>query len=278
MADARGAGGTAPQRRLIERARAVLPQDERILAAWLVGSFATGEADTYSDVDLHCSVTDESADWFREHWAELAGRIAGPLVLAQDIAGVIGGYSVTPAWLHLDLILHPLAELDPRTVRGLEPLFDRNGDLLPADPLPAIRGGEPFFPDRTVRQFLYFLGNLPVGFGRGEILLEHGGIFTWRELLVQVMLAENGVRNRGGQKRLNPLLTDGQRTFLDAIPAAGLDTDEIMTTLRFISVELVRRGKDLAGRTGAAWPRELEEAALANVRRHLGVDFLADGG
>jgi hypothetical protein len=45
------AATTAPQEDLIARAVEVLRGDDRVLAAWLVGSFATGEADPWSDID-----------------------------------------------------------------------------------------------------------------------------------------------------------------------------------------------------------------------------------
>jgi predicted nucleotidyltransferase len=38
--------------------------DERVRAAWLEGSFATGTADASSDLDLHLAVTDETFDGF----------------------------------------------------------------------------------------------------------------------------------------------------------------------------------------------------------------------
>lgn len=268
--------GTSPQRDLIERARRVAADEDRILAAWLVGSFATGQADAYSDVDLHCLINDESADWFREHWADTAVAIAGPLVLARSIPGTIGGFCLTPDWLHLDLIMHPRSELDPHTVAGLDPLYDSSGDLLPKQTQPRTIVEEPYFPDRAITLCLYYLGNLPVGVGRGELVHMHGGIFTWRDLLIDVMLAENGIRNRGGNKRLNPYLNDEQRHTLEAIPIAGMDMDQILATLQVITHEILRRGKALAHHTATPWPQDLEDAAIANVERHLGRDFHED--
>jgi predicted nucleotidyltransferase len=159
---------TAAQRALIERSTEVAATDKRILAAWLVGSFATGTADAFSDVDLHCAVTDDSADWFREHWAEVARKIT-PLVLAAPIPGVIGGFTITPEWLHLDVVFHPRAEFDPRRVSGLWPLFDRTGQLLPPQPVPGddVRG-DPYFPAGAVDFDFYLLGNLAVVLGRGS--------------------------------------------------------------------------------------------------------------
>jgi hypothetical protein len=71
----------AGQRLVIERARTALPDDERILAVYLIGSYGTGEADEFSDVDVHCVATDESATWTQ--WtsspptATCAGSLSG---------------------------------------------------------------------------------------------------------------------------------------------------------------------------------------------------------
>jgi predicted nucleotidyltransferase len=53
---------TALHQAIIERSAGVLQADDRILAAWLEGSFAIGADDEWSDVDLHYAVADEHFD------------------------------------------------------------------------------------------------------------------------------------------------------------------------------------------------------------------------
>ena len=75
------AATTAPQEALLELARAILHADERFLAAWLVGSFATGEADPWSDLDLHCCVKDAAADDLRgDGWKMVLQRITSTIM------------------------------------------------------------------------------------------------------------------------------------------------------------------------------------------------------
>ena len=117
------------QARIIERAAEVTASDSRIQAAWLGGSFAAGTADEFSDIDLHCAISADSAGWFRGHWADLARQIT-PVVLTAPIPGVIGGLVITPEWAHLDIVLHPVdpaAGLDPWRRGPVRPLFDRVG-------------------------------------------------------------------------------------------------------------------------------------------------------
>ena len=50
---------TPRQQALLDATLAVLEPDERILAAWLGGSFGQGSADEWSDVDVHTCVADD---------------------------------------------------------------------------------------------------------------------------------------------------------------------------------------------------------------------------
>ena len=168
---------------MIEKACAVAAADDRIVAAWLGGSFAAGTADAFSDIDLNCAITDESADWFAGHWTDVARQIT-PLVLAAPIPGVLGGIVITPEWLHLDLVFHRRSQCDPAALTTVEPLFDRTGTLLPAEHAPAAGGpGEPYFPARAVSMYFYLLGNLAGVLGRGEVLLAVNGAIMRRDLL-----------------------------------------------------------------------------------------------
>ena len=49
----------APQQAFIATAREVLEDDDRVLAAYLVGGFAVGVGDAFSDVDLQVSAVTE---------------------------------------------------------------------------------------------------------------------------------------------------------------------------------------------------------------------------
>jgi hypothetical protein len=142
---------TSEQARLIKRCTEVVSSDERIRAAWLAGSFAAGTADEFSDIDLHCAISDESVGWFREHWSDLARRIS-PVVLASPLsaAGVIGGYVITPEWQHFDIVMYPMAHFDSSRTGPMRPLLDRGG-ILPVEPIaPPGVFGAPYFPADSV--------------------------------------------------------------------------------------------------------------------------------
>lgn len=49
-----------PQLEMIDRVRALCASDDRVVAAWMYGSFAAGEADAYSDIEFLIYLRDEA--------------------------------------------------------------------------------------------------------------------------------------------------------------------------------------------------------------------------
>ncbi|GAA1599994.1 hypothetical protein GCM10009804_65850 [Kribbella hippodromi] len=267
--------GDERQQAVITRAREVLPGDERVLAVYLIGSYATGAADRFSDVDVHLVVTDDSADWYEEHWADVLHQLTGPTVLADRLPGMIGGLGITPDWLHVDLIVHPLASFDRFQYDGVQVLFDRDGTLFPEGDI-APKGGrpdEPYWPASTVNLFFYFLGNLVTVLGRDERIVANQGVGVVRDQLIALMLAERGVRRTSGAKRLNALLSAEQRAALEAVPAAGTDPAGIIAANQYICRQFISRGTALAERTGNQWPTSFVDATLKHLNNHFRVDF-----
>ena len=272
-------GRSVPSQRqldIIERATEVTSGDKRLLAAWIAGSFANGIADEYADIDLHILVEDQYLGAMRTGWTELAASIA-PMVAVRPIGGrVVGGFGITPDWVHLDIVCYPLSEFDPAAIRGCLPLFDRNG-LLPTarTPSPDLRG-KPYFPAGAVEFYFYLLGNLAVVLGRGELTLATNGAIMRRDVgLVPIMLAENGIQKTDGNKRMNPYLTAEQRALLDALPPLWADRDAVIAFDRLVAGEVIRRGRALAAVTSARWPAEFQQATLAYLRRELGMEVEA---
>ncbi len=111
-----GRATIARQWDLVHRAVEVLSEDTRFLAAWLVGSLAVGDADPWSDIDLHCCVADDAVDSLRDGgWKEVVDRMTPTVMATEFHPGALGGYCITPDWVHLDLA--PAAR---SAVEGLE--------------------------------------------------------------------------------------------------------------------------------------------------------------
>src|ERR1051326_6081804 len=234
---------------LIDRAREVALDEQRVLAAWIAGSIANRMDDDYADIDLHLLVSDEDLGEFDKIWIDLIHKV-GPMVMVRPMAGVVGGYAITPDWMHLDIVCHVASRFDPKTLRGCWPLFDRVG-VLPTEVTPGPSPkGDPYFPAGVVDFYYYLLGNLAVVLGRGEVLLAGNGAIMRRDVgLVPLMLAENGVQKYDGNKRLNPYLTDEQRAFLESLPPVAATRESVIEFDRLVAAEVSRRGRALAAAT-----------------------------
>lgn len=239
---------------------------EHVRAAWLGGSLARGIGDDWSDIDLHLAVTDPD-DFDTIAWVSAIM----PLVMAEQIPGVPGGFIfVTPDWVHVDVILHAVDSFDQSELPA-RVLLDRDGVVADVRG-GAITQGEPYFPAEQVRLFLYFMGNAVTVLHRGELLaLSHGTAAMRDQLLVPLMLAENGIRKDDGAKRLNRYLTEEQLTALAALPPVGLDEAGLREGQRALAADYLPRARRLATRCDAVWPADLERAATELWRVELGI-------
>lgn len=270
------AATTDPHLALVARATDVLRADPRIVAAWLVGSFANGDADPFSDVDLRCAVADEAFEDVRETWRAVVDAIA-PTVSVRPLPGQVGGVCVTPDWLHFDVVFYAASGAD---VAEVAPLFDRAG-LLPAErrarPVPR---GEPFYPAGAVETFLYMLGNMVAVAGRGEVVPGMNGVAVVRDVaLVGLLLAENGIATLRDPRSPNPFpftkrlrgyLTDEQNALLASLPPLAPTVDSVVDGYVALARAFLPRARALAARTGAEWPEEYERATVAYFERMTG--------
>jgi hypothetical protein len=270
---------TRPQEQLIQRAVQVLSADDRVIAAWLVGGFAVGEGDPFSDVDLQCSVRDEAAADLRESWVEVASRIA-PTVRVSPYRAAIGGVCITPEWLHFDIVFNPRSAVDPAAIEGMVPLFDKGGDM-PAQPVPRPdRKGEPFFPAAAVDMFLYMLGNMVAVVGRDEVIPGSNGVIMVRDVaLVGLLLAECGIATTREHafgnpfpftKRLRRYLTDEQNALLESLPPLRADWESIIGCYVALARAFLPRARRLADATGTPWPAAYEQATVRYFESMLG--------
>lgn len=241
--------------------------DERVRSAWLEGSIAQGVADEWSDIDLHLLV--EASEEFDAHgW--LSAIV--PLVLADSIPGVPGALiCLTPDWIHIDLVLHSTAENLPDSQR--EVLLDRDGRVASATANPP-RPGQPYFPDQQVRIFLYFMGAAVAAHHRGDLIaLLHVTAMMRDRLLVQLMLAENGVDAEAGAKRTTRLLNAEQMDCLRSLPATEVSDASLLQAQKAIVADYLRRAYQLARSCHADWPGQLELAANRLWARELGINL-----
>lgn len=276
------AATTEPHKALIERAKTVAAKDGRILALYLVGGFAVGTGDAWSDVDLQFSIRDDAADDVAATWRDVANAIA-PTAYIKPFTYVSGGVCITPEWLHFDVVFNAESKVDPKTVEGMVPLLDKAA-ILPTEPVPRpTHQGAPFFPLDAVEFFLYMLGNMVSVIGRNEVIPASNGVIMVRDIaLVSLLLAEQGWKStREHQlgnpfpftKRLRTYLSDEQNELLVSLPPLAATIDSVIDGYVALARAFLPRARRLAGQTGAEWPGAYEWASVGFFERSLGVSI-----
>jgi hypothetical protein len=271
---------TAPQEAFIAKATEVLSADDRVLAAYLVGGFAVGMGDAFSDVDLQVIVADEAATDIAESWVDLLHRIV-PTVWIQPFGTVGGGLCITPDWLHVDMVCHAASGIDAHAVVGMVPLLDKAA-LLPEEPVPRPdRRTEPFFPAVAVNHFLYMIGNVVAAIGRDEPVPASNGVIMMRDIgLVGLLLAEQGLTSTREHamgnpfpftKRLRRYLTHEQNAVLEALPPLSPSIDSAIDGYVALIEVFLPRARRLAKVTGAVWPEAYARASVAHFEQAVGV-------
>ncbi len=252
------------QQDLIQRIKQVLVRDSRVLGVWLVGSYARGTNDRFSDVGLLVVVSPADVGAFCDDWPRICDEI-GPTVLQRKVGEQPIFNQITPDWLRYDVSVGTQETLAGRTRSTVAPLYDPTG--LSA----ALRGPGPVHqpgPDRVAsigQEFLRVLGLLPVVIGREELVVGQSGVGLLRSMLIDLMLEDVAVEDRGGVLHLNRLLPADRRQILIDLPPLRATRESVIASHVACAAAFLSLARDLYARCDLDWPQELEDAA----RRHL---------
>lgn len=266
--------GNLPEIRqqLLNRVQQDLQQDPDVLAIYLTGSLAKGNADSYSDVDIHTIVKPEKLDAFIADKFGRAGRW-GNVLFYEGIAASPVIVSHFDCFVKVDSWYHTADEIQPSIwLKGMKVLYDPHGILMPVhqESEEAVYKVSPAevefwrtkmlaFIHETYRaakreELYYALGNLD----SVRWLTAYGWYMEMEEHLdspYQVWSKIEGPRSR---------LSGNQLQLL-----AGWETDRdprsIMTALASISKEFVQLNKTLSDRVGIEDAGEIVEKALRLV-------------
>jgi predicted nucleotidyltransferase len=161
-----------------------LKADERVVAAWLTGSFGRGEADEWSDLDLHVVIKNEDLDDIRQNSHQMF-ELGGEPLLVQG-GGIPsdcmrGGYFWLVMYsgaLEVDWNIGSLSEAERQEASVV--LFDKIGIPL-APPLTSISEEERIH--KAQQSLLFFWAMTPIALkyaGRGHTRLTVGQIALLR--------------------------------------------------------------------------------------------------
>ena len=263
------------QQRFIDDVTRAVKTDARVLAAWLEGSFGRGDADRFSDVDLHLLLAPATADEFRANAEAWLGALR-PLVLYRLMFDGAMINALDEEGLRLDIWLHvgARAAVDPARARVL---FAR-GDVLDekppaAPPDPAALAAQ---LDGQIREFWRCIALVPVVAGREEHIVGFMGLNVEQGILVNVLLDGYGIARDAGVKKLNPFLpAELRRALEDALTMPDLSTGSLVTAHLALATIMRTHGPVIAARHGIVYPQALEESVLAYVDQELAALGLA---
>ena len=238
--------------------------DGRIRSVWLEGSLAQGSADDWSDIDLHLAVI-QPENFAAIEWLDSKVH----LVLADAIPGLSGSFiCLTSDWIQIDLNVHS-SESDFMSGDSRRALLARDAPIQDIASTHSPRG-QAFFPAQDIQIFLYFLGKTIASVHRGDLIALSQATSMMRDrLLVNLLLAENGIQTGTINKRIGQHLNDEQMQCLQGVPAFGLSELSIREAQQKPAGDYLARARKLAEKCGATWPLELEEATKHLWHREL---------
>jgi predicted nucleotidyltransferase len=167
--------------------------DDRIVAAFLAGSYATGMADAYSDLDLGVITTDEAfADVIADRRA-LISQLGEPLFL-DHFGRPWNVYFILADGTDGEIFFGHVGAMDEIDVGPFEPLLDERGILADA--------AFPFSPPdpdeqreelrQTVHWFWHELSHFIAALGRGDLWWAYGQLEALRGHCVNLMRIQHG--------------------------------------------------------------------------------------
>ncbi|BDP43092.1 hypothetical protein DAETH_30610 [Deinococcus aetherius] len=260
---------SARRERYVAELGVTLAADPRVRAAWLEGSLGRGNADRFSDIDLHVLLHERD---FATFGAEAEDWLNGvrPLVLFNRLFGGHMINALTHDALRLDLWPHrgESVGLDPVAVRVLH---ETPGSLRwesggpPPDGVALARRGL-----AQAREFWRCLTLLPAVIGRDERLVALNGLLVEVGLVCDLLMLGAGTVRDRGVKNLNAFLSPEDRQHLEALVTLGDLSPRTLIRAHLALARLVRaHGPHLARRAGEPYPQALEDTALNYVRSEL---------
>ena len=250
--------------------------DAHILAVWLEGSFGTGTADRYSDIDIHLLVTEANKETFQQRLESWLSDIQ-PLVLFRDTFPGQMITCITIAGLRLDVWVHSgdTISLERNKVHVLSATEGciqfkatcRNDE--PQNVASALK--------QHINEFWRVLAILPTVLGREEHIAGFMGTTFVVTSLTEVLIIGSGKQRDRGVKNINPFLPQTLTEEIEeALTMPGVDKESIAKAHLRLTAIMQRYGPDIAEQHKATYPFALEKTVLNYVSRELQILGLVD--
>jgi hypothetical protein len=250
----------------LDRFVTVCQADARVVAAFLRGSYASGTADAYSDLDLSLITTDEAYEDFLAGHAAFMRQLGEPLFL-ETFHHPNFAFFIFPDGTEGELALGRASDFTHMNRGSYRVLLDKTGVLAGA----VFPGDEPTQAEQieTLRRLIYWfwhdLSHFITAMGRGQLLWAHGQLEALRLYCINLArLRQNFLDGEVGSEgyfKLEQALPPAQLSSLQAT-YCPLERNAMLQA----ALTLVRFYQELAlllTRThGIAYPAALERVIL----------------
>jgi predicted nucleotidyltransferase len=168
--------------------------DDRIVAAFLCGSRARGEADQYSDLDLGVITRDDALESLVAERAAFVGQLGQP-VFIEDFGHDRIAFFILADGTECEVVFGREGALEELDVGPFVTLVDKRGILDGAQLFPLPRP-DPEERREQLRQILNWfwhdLSHLMAALGRGELWWACGQLEALRRYCVNLLRIEHG--------------------------------------------------------------------------------------
>ena len=250
--------------------------DVRVLGAWIEGSFATGTADRYSDIDIHLLIAEKDKETFQQELESWLSDIQS-LVLFKDTFPGQMVTCITTVGLRVDVWLHArntiiLECTKVRVLFAAEGCIQFKGtcrDKEPKDVSSALK--------QHFNEFWRVLAILPTVLGREEHIAGFMGTTFAVMSLIEVLIIGSGKQRDRGVKNINAFVPQAFREEIeDALTMQNIDREGIAKAHLRLTAMMQRYGPDIAKQHGVVYPLVLEKVVLNYISRELQILGLSD--
>jgi hypothetical protein len=252
----------AGYRGLLERARTVFEEDERVRGMWLHGAIARGALDHGGDLDIDIAVRDDDVEAVASTWSEWLARIT-PTVSAIPVPGMPGSfYALTPTCERMDVIVESVSALSSSGLTRRLTIFDRDGLTERVPPI-ADPGPDPglmrYFIEETLRQ----AANFNTVMVRQDWLLGVVAVQQIHQHLYFLFAEANKPQPPTGPKQWSFKLSDRHRAMLEELPVPQPQPSSILQARTAALSLLLTEGRLVAQEHAVEWPDDVASAVLA---------------
>jgi hypothetical protein len=249
----------------LSRLQATIQDDPRILAGWLEGSLGRGNADRYSDIDLHLLLTDDGLKSFSAEAEQWLAAIR-PLVLFSLMFDGKMINALTVDGLRVDIWMHA-AEVPTVNPAHAQVFYDPDQRIRSEHKEQTVDTSD-LLP--RIREFWRCISLTPAVVGRQELIVGIQGLGIETILLSDILLSGYGIVRNRGVKNLNDFLPrDIRQAFEQALSLQGLSQDSMVRVQLALAGVVQTHGRIIATRHHFEYPAELERTVLDYVHKEL---------